>query len=412
VKPDPRSNRRSEAAPLRLGWWTAILLVSIPSLARAQDGDVDAIPDPEILREGPHDPLGLGLRKLSYAFGLEGAAAFDDNVFLTAHDRTSDTISILQLTAKARHDYGAGTASLTYRGKDRTFASHSEFNGLEHFFDASATLDSTPVRFETGLEWKALKDPFDVLQSSERVDSRFDREFLKATGDFGRLDAEVTVAAARFTVDDQVLDRGDYRRWEFSATSLFEAWPQVSILAGVGLRETRYDEDTFSDFTVLSLTAGARGSLTPKTRSEARVGFARAEPHGDSQNPAEDFSGFVAEITTTWEAGEKHEIRIDLSREPTESLLTGLAVSDSVRIGYKYAPAERWTTQGELSWEQRRESDGSGNRRGLQARAGVQWSLPGSLHADVGILFRMRESGEPDSDYENFRVSLGMGVQW
>ena len=395
-----------------LGLWMAALALAMPAAARAQDADVDAIPDPEPALDGPRDPLDLGLKKLAYAFSLKSAGVYDDNIFLSSRDETSDTISVVLLTTKLRYDHGAGTAGLSYRARDRQFARHDEFNGLEHLLDGSASLETSRVRFETGFEWRALKDPFDVLESGERVDTAFDREFLKATADFGRFDLELAAALARFTVDDEALDRGDYRRWEVTVTSVVESWPQVSLLGEVGLRGTRYDEETFSDFTVLSVAAGARGSLTPKTRVEARVGYAHAEPRGESLVAAEEFSGLVAEIATTWQAGEKHELKLDLRREPVESLQTGLAVADEIRLGYKFTPDEKLSFQGQLSWDHRRESDGSGDRRGVLARVGAQWSLPSGIHVDVGTLFRMRETADSDSDYENLRISLGIGVQW
>ena len=412
MNPDEQARRGPEPGGPRLRLWAAVLLFAFPSAARAQDGDVDSIPDPEPALDGPHDPFGLGFKKLGYSLGLKIAEVFDDNIFLAARDRTSDFISVFMVTAKARHDYGAGSANLAYRGRERIFARHDEFNGPEHFLDASASLTPAPFKLEGGFEWRALKDPFDALQSSQRVDSRFDREYLKASGDFGRFDVEGTAGMARFTVDDEILERGDYRRWDASVIGLVEAWPKVSILGGLRLGSTRYDDDTFSDFDVLAVAAGARGTLSAKTRTEARVGYSRAEPRGESLTPAEKFSGFVAEISTTWEVGEKHELRIDVRREPTESVLTGLAVSDEVRIGYKYAATERWSAQGLLGWDQRRESDGSGRRHGLQARAGVQWAFQSRLHADFGVLLRTRQSRDPDLDYENLRISLGIGVQW
>jgi len=421
VPTDRVSNRTGEARgrglfprlpSRRSGLWAAVIVVAFPSSVRAQDADVSPIPDPEPALDGPHDPFGFGVKRLAYSLGLKVAEVFDDNVLLERDRKTSDQITVFLLSAKLRHEYAAGAAQVAYRGRERLFARHDEFNGLEHFLTANGTFESRPVRFEAGLEWRDLKDPFDALQVTGHRDSRFDREYLKASADFSRFDVEVTAGLAHFAIDDELLDRGDYRRWEFTVTGLADAWPQVALLAEFGIQGTDYAGSEFSDFTFTRLAAGARGSLTPKTRTEARVGIGRADPESGGLFPVEAVTSVVAEVSFAWDIDEKQELKVDLRREPIESVVTGLAVADGLHVGYRRTIAERWTVQGLVSWDRQRESDGSGNRWGLQARAGVRWVSTGRVFADLGFLVRNRESDNPALEYENFRFSIGVGVQW
>lgn len=397
---------------LRSRLWAVVFMFAFPSAARAQDAEVDPIPDPEPALDGPHDPLGLGFKRIGYSMGLKVAEIFDDNVFLVPDRKTSDYITVFLFTARVRWEYEAGAAQVSYRGRERLFARQEEFDGLEHFLTASGTLEPKPFRFETGLEWRDLKDPFDVLQVTGHFDTRYDREYVKSTADFNRFDVELTAGLAHFSIDDDTLDRGNYQRWDVTVTGLAEAWPQVALLAEFGIQETDYDESAFSDFTFMRLVAGARGSPAPKTRTEVRVGFGRAEPEGGGLFPVEDVTGLVAEALVTWEISDKQTLKLDLRREPIASVATGLAIGEGLRFSYRQGIAERWTAQAMVSWDRQRESDGTGSRSGLQARGHLRWTSPGKIYADLGLLARTRDSDDSALEYENIRISFGVGVQW
>ena len=391
----------------------AVLFACVLSTeVRAQDEDVDPIPDPMPALEGPNDPFGLGVKKLAYSVGMKIAEIYDDNVFLAPEAEESDRITTLLLRTRVRYDFGEGAAALNYRGRERLFADHTEFNGMEHFLDGSVTRTLSNLKFEAGLEWTALKDPFDVLQVTDRVDSRFARGRLLAGADFNRLDIEVTGAISRFTLDDDVLDRGDYLRREAGVLAAVEAWPRASAFAEVRFQQTDYDEPDFSDFDFLRVDGGIRGAFTAKLRGEARIGLGRVETEGGGIFPVDAFTEFVAAAFAVWEISEKQELRAELSRRPIESVLTGLAIADGVRVGYRWTFSERWTAQGEVSWDREEESDGSNLRRGLHVRGGVQWAFWDRYHADLGVLHRSRRSDDPGLEYENFRISLGIGVEW
>ena len=392
--------------------WVGVILLACPSLAMAQGSEVDPIPEPVPPLDRPHDPFGLGVKKVSYSVGLKVSEIYDNNVFLAADDRVSDYVTVFLLTASARHEYEGGEARVSYRARDRVFARQGEFDGVEHFLTASGTLEPRPFRFEAGLEWRELKDPFDILQVTGHFDTHYDREYLKATVDYNRFDVEVTAGLAHFSIDDDTLDRGDYERWEFGVMGLAEAWAQVALLAEFAIHGTDYDESEFSDFTFMRVTTGARGSLTPKTRTEVRVGIGHAEPDGGGVFPVEAVTEVVARASLTWEISEKQELALDLHREPVESVETGLAVAEGFRLAYRQEFAEHWTARIMASWDRREESDGSGDRRGLQARGHVRWTSLDNFYADLGILVRIRESDDAERDYENLRISFGLGVQW
>jgi hypothetical protein len=393
-----------------LGFLLAAL--ALPPAALAQDADVDPNPDPEPSLEGPHDPFGLGVKKLAYSTGLKIAEVFDDNILLAPGDPESDRITVILLKARLRWESGRESAHVNYRGRERLFADHTEFNGMEHFLDAAGSVGVSSFRFEAGLEWKELKDPFDVLQVTGPVDSRYDREYLRAVADFNRFDAEVTAARARFAIDDAALARGDYLRRELSALAAVEVGPQVALFAEVRLLSSDYDEPAFSDFTYTRVVGGIRGSLSPKVHTEARLGFGQADPDSGGLLPAEKFTGVVAAISGVWEIGEKHDLRVELAREPMESVLSGLAIADGIKLRYRRPLAEGWSAQGLLSWDRRQESDGSIDRRVITAGVGVQWAFRERFHADFGALYRTADADVGALEFENFRFSLGLGVDW
>ena len=389
-----------------------VLAIAFPASALAQDGEADPNPDPEKALSEPHDPFGLGLEKLSYSVGLKLVEVYDDNVFLTAANEESDRITVLLLKAKLRYEGDAATATATYRGRDRFFAEHDEFDGMEHFLDAGGIFRVAPFRFEAGVEWNDLKEPFDVLQVTGRTDSRYDREYLRAVVDFNRLDVELEGARARFVIDDDVLDRGDYTRYEAGLLVAMDGADKMSPFVEVRLHRTEYDEPDFGDLMFLRAVLGVRGPLTGKTRGEIRAGVARAELEEGAAFPADDFTGFTAIAAVTWAPGEKQELTADLRREPIESVITGLAIVDGIRLTYRFRFSERWTAQGMVSWDRERESDGSNDRRGFQVRGGLQWAIGEQIYADLGALFRAADSDDATVEYENLRLSIGLGVEW
>ncbi|HKS16887.1 MAG TPA: outer membrane beta-barrel protein [Planctomycetota bacterium] len=388
------------------------LAIALPGTTLAQDGESDPNPDPLGSLEEPHDPFGLGFEKLAYSVGLKLVEVFDDNVFLAPAGEESDRITVAILKARLRYGTGAGSAVANYRGRYRRFREHDEFDGMEHFFDARGVFSVAPLRFEAGVDANALKDPFDVLQVVGRVDSRFDRGFVKAIADFNRVDVEVEGARARFTLDDDGLDRGNYTRLEAGLLAAVDAWDEASAFIEFRLHETEYDEPDFGDLSLLRLVAGVRGSLTAKLRGEARVGIARAELEEGTVFPADDFTGPTAIVALTWVPGEKHEIRADVHREPIESVVTGLAIVDGVRVSYRFLASPRWTVQGMVSWDRERESDGSNERHAFHVRGGVQWAVAEKIYADAGALFRSADSDDAALEYENLRLSIGLGVEW
>ena len=392
--------------------WALLAALALPPAARAQDADVDPTPDPEPSLEGPHDPFGLGVKKLAYSTGLKIAEVFDDNILLAPSGPESDRITVILLKAKLRWESGRETAHVNYRGRERLFADHTEFNGMEHFLDAAGSVGVSSFRFEAGLEWKDLKDPFDVLQVTGPVDSRFDREYFRAVGDFNRYDVELTAARARFAVDNAALARGDYLRRELSALGAVEIGPQVAGFMEARIFATDYDEPAFSDFTYTRVVGGIRGAISPKAHTEARLGFGQANPDSGGLLPAKKFTGVVAAISATWEIGEKHDLRAELAREPVESVLSGLAIADGIRFRYRYAFTEGWSAQGLLSWDRQQESDGSNDRRVIMGRIGVQWAFHDRFHADFGALYRTADADVRALEFENFRFSFGLGVDW
>lgn len=388
------------------------LALALPSRLFAQDGEADPNPDPERPLAEPHDPFGLGVTKLSYSAGLKIVEIFDDNVFLTPEGEESDRITVLLLKARLRYAGDEADARASYRGRERLFEEHDEFDGMEHFFEASGGAKVSRFRLEAGVEARFLKEPFDVLQTSQRVDSLFDREYLRAVADFNRLDVEAEAARARFTVDDDLLDRGDYTRLEAGLLAAAEIGDKTSAFVELRLHETDYDEPDFGDLSFLRLAAGARGSLSGKIRGEVRIGVARAELDQGAVFPSDDFTGLTAIAAISWAADDKQEIGADLRREPIESVITGLAIVDAIRLTYRIRLTERWTAQGLATWTRERESDGSNDRRGLQFRGGIQWAIGERVYVDAGALYRAADADADALEYENLRISIGLGVEW
>lgn len=392
--------------------WTVVVALALPAAASAQDGDVDSIPGARTLMDVPRDPLNLGVKELAYALGLKISEVWDDNVFLTSDNEKSDRITVALVWGEALYKREAGEARLAYRGRERLYAKNDELDGMEHFLDASGLIRASNFRFEGGVEWRAMKETFDPLEVREPVDSRFDREFISAGADYNTFDVSLTAELAHFAVDDELHDRGDYERLGFALLGAARVWPQAEAFAEVLVRSTDYDEEFFSDFTFYRFAVGARGSFTAKIRGEARLGLGRTETDDGGTVSSDDFSGVVAEASVTWDVNEKHEVTAGLHFQPSESVLTGLAIEQGIRAGWRFRITERLAFRASARWSRETDSEGNGERTGIQWRAGARWESAGRFFADAGVLYRAAEADVAASEYDNVRFGIGVGVEW
>lgn len=392
--------------------WTVLAALALPGAARAQEGDVDSIPTARSTLEVPHDPFNLGVKDLAYAVGLKVAGVYDDNVLLTSANEEEDFITVLLLSGEALYKREGNEGRLSYRGRERLYSRNSELSGMEHFLDGSGTLRLSNFRLEAGFVWRAMKDTFDALEVREPVDSRFDREYVRAGADFNKFDVSFTVERAGFAVDDSLHDRGDYERIGFALLGAARLWPQAEAFVELLARSTDYREGLFSDFSFFRFALGARGSFSPKVRGEARLGWGRTRTDDEGILAEDDFSGIVVDATATWSVNERHEVSGGVVLEPAESVVSGLAIDHGVHAGWRFRMSERWLFRGSVRWSRETDSDGNGDRTGLQWRFGTRWDSGGRFYADAGILVRSADTGDAALDYDNVRFSIGMGVEW
>lgn len=406
-EPDSNPQMRPQAPA-----WSVLLALALPAAARAQD-DADSAPTRRAYidapLEVPHDPFDLGARNTGYAVGLRIAEVYDDNLFLAEDAEEDDLITVLLLTADVRYLREEDEVALSYRGRERIYAEHDELNGMEHFIDAMGRKALGRARLEAGLEWRDLKDTFDALEVRSPVDSRFFHGYVRPGIDFNAFSVSLTGEFARFTIDDDVLDRGDYSRVGASLVAAARAWGESEAFGELMFRSTDYDEPDFSDFDYLRFAVGARGAFSPVLRGEARVGAGRTEAEDDA---VDDFSGVILGGVVAWTPGEKHEIALGAFHEPTESVVTGLGVAAGVDVRWRFRLDERWTIRSSVRWGREADPNGDFDRTGTAGRFGVRWDSGGRAYADAGVLVRAAESSDLALEYDNVRFSLGLGVEW
>lgn len=396
--------------------WTVLLALSIPSAARAQDSDADAIPTRRSFIDAPleipHDPFGLGLKHTAYSVGLKIAGVFDDNVFLESSGEERDFITVILLSADVRFRREETEAHVSYRGRERIYAKNSDLTGMEHFLDASGSMKVSDLRLEAGVDYRERKDTFDVLEIREPVDSRYDREYVRVGTDFNKVDVSVTGEMAHLHFDDGFHDRGDYTRVGVSLMAAARLWPQAEAFGEIRYRTTDYDEGVFSDFSYVRATVGARGAFTPTFRGEGRIGFGRTQTEDEGTLGSTDYSGFVIEGRAAWEMSEKHSFEAGVFYEPAESVVTGLAVHGGVHAGWRFRFDERWSFRTSVRWGRETDPDGDFERTGLHWRAGARWNSGDLFFADAGVLYRTAMADDSAAEYDNLRFSIGMGVEW
>jgi hypothetical protein len=390
--------------------------LTLPAAAYAQESDPDSMPTRREFidrpLEIPRDPFNLGVKSMAYTAGLKVAGVFDDNVRLTADDEESDFITVLLLSGELFYKREESELHLAYHGRNRIYADNDDLNGMEHFLDASGLFRLDRIRVEAGVEWRDRKDTFNPLEIPEPVDSRSARGYLRVGADFNRLDVAGTLELTHFTIDDSFHDRGDFERVGFSLMGTLRAWPQAEMFGEVLLRSTDYDENVFSDFSYIRVAVGARTAFTSTIRGEGRIGFGRTEIDDEGAIPSDDFSGVVVEALAAWDLDERHIIFAGIEYGPSESVVTGLGVHQGFHAGWRFRLEEQWAVRSSVRWGRETDADGDFERTGLEWRLGARWDSRANFYADAGVLVRAAESDDSALEYDNFRISFGMGVEW
>jgi hypothetical protein len=396
--------------------WTVLLAFAFPAAARAQDSDPDSIP---VRREYidapleiPHDPFGLGLKNSAYSVGLRIAEVFDDNIFLTDGGEEEDLITVFLLSAEGTYRSNESDIRVAYHGRERIYADNDDLSGMEHFLDVGGTFRTTSLYVGAGVELRDRKDTFDPLEIREPVDSTFARGYATVGTDFNKFDVSLTADLAQFAIDDDFHDRGNYERVGLALLGAARVGTEAEAFGEILLRSTDYDENVFSDFTYLRIAGGVRGRFGPTLSGEARLGYGQTEADSEGALDSDDFAGLVAEAIGVWRFAEKHEVLAGLSYGPAESVVTGLSVHQSVMAGWRFTLDDSWTFRTSLRWSREEDPDGGLERTGVQYRAGARWKSTGPLYGDLGLLLRAATSDDPTLEYENLRVSIGMGVEW
>jgi hypothetical protein len=396
--------------------FTVFLALSVPAVAAAQDSDVDLVPtrreflDPAL--EFPHDPFNLGARRTAYTVGLKLAGVFDDNVFLSESDEEEDFITVVLLSADVVHRVDENEARFSYRGRERIYADHGDLTGMEHYLDGSGVMRVSRFILGAGLEYRDRKDSFNPLEIPEPVDSRYLAVAIRGGAVFNEFDLLGSLEVAQFSIDDDFHDRGDYDRIGFSLRASAKTWPQAESFGEIVARSTDYEEDAFSDFSYYRLAVGARGTFSPTLRGEASIGYARTEEDEAGDFETDDFSGLVLEAVGTWALNEKNEFAAGLTYGPSESAVTGLTVRQGVHAGWLYRMTERLGFRSSVRWSRESDPEGDLDRSGLQVRGSARWESGDHFYADAGVLLRAADSDDPTLEYDNVRISFGLGVEW
>ncbi len=382
--------------------YLALFLLALPLPAAAQN----SVP----ARLG--DPFNFGTKQFTYRVGVKLEETWDNNLFLSERGEERENFSTLVPMLKMRWDYAEQDYSyLNYTGRLNRFAKYDEFDGMEHSLDLFMRVTVGVLRIDVGDEYRNRKEPFDLLQVTERLDSVHNWWWATAAFDLNRFDLEFTYSGTRFSIDE--VDQGNFRRREYSVLLAADMWTKTAVFLEARQAPTEYVEEVFADFVVRRLVVGLRGEPSEKTRINARAGLARLENDEEvGRVPSDEYTGLVYGIAFQWKATERGLLKLEFIHQPMESVLTGSAVSDKMSASYDQQHSETFKYGGSVEWSRQEESDGSFDRSGWTIVILAEYRFARQFLADLKLLHRFKMSDADGSDFDDTRATLGVGVEW
>ncbi|MGK0188018.1 MAG: hypothetical protein ACI9R3_003810 [Verrucomicrobiales bacterium] len=338
-------------------------------------------------------------------------ATWDDNIFISASDKESDTIISTSVKTGVKagnfNDAYASRAKVEYEPQAYVFIEHSEENSIDH--DASFEVQYTANRLTGAASGSYRKTSGGNPDFGERVDAQVsDVELMIAYAFTARTRAELTG-----TFTDRRYD-ADYafNSRELSGKLLadYEMSNKTHLAAGVSAGRLDVDGGGNQDFQRALLRL--RSQITDKTTFDAEGGadFRQTEG-GDMTTPV-----LALALQTTPQSGTDLGLRLTQEIQPSGAL----GGQNYVRTGIEAFAAQRLTDRFKFTldagYDRYSYESTAGGTAGTREddfyiiRPGLRYQRE-HVHADLFYEYRKNTSSDSFS-YDVNRVGVSLGTQF
>ncbi len=369
--------------------------------------------DAQAVREKYEDHLGLDAPGVRVTGALTTEFWYDDNVLLSRSDEEDDFITVLVPELRIQFGEGETWLRFDYRGRDRFFADHSEFDGLENFLDTQFHVQRGAFVLDVWDSFQDRNDAFSIPGRVTRIDwlqHDIGCDLAYAVDSFH---VELNAEIRRFELFLAPFDFFDHRRWQITLLGAYDLSERVQVLIEGGASDTDFDDDgVLDDFKAVIYRAGLRGTVTDDVQLTLKAGITSIQTNQKSgAADSKDDAPFTLLGSLQWAASECGTVKVEAQRRPVESIVSGWMLAQRADVAYSH-DFTRITLSGAFFYEMLEESRGGEDRKAFGISGGASLRASKHLQFDLHMELRRKDSDDSTYEYDNLRGSLSATVKW
>ncbi len=286
----------------------------------------------QTVSESGNDAIPVG--PFLFSPGVQLSWEHHSNLFQSAASEVEDDIYVARLRLLFELPVRESFIRISYTPQYRDSKNRTLFNSWDHYVEitgnfefASGFLLDAGYRMVDGDVAVNEVDPGNELLFSGRT---FTKHNFKINGDYWvserdglRIGADLSTVSWHGQPQPYTNSWFDYDQWNGTFGWLHQLSPTMVMDLSYGYTDYSPDgaSNQFRSYSSNDLTLGFKGSLNEVLSTRFRMGFLKTDYDAEaSLYPGfDDFSGFIAEGSLTWEMAHGSRLRLDLVNRPYAS---------------------------------------------------------------------------------------------
>ncbi len=391
-----------------------VVLVALASAsAYAQEEDTSRV-DPREYLDPEFREYRFWKGRITDRLKLNGTVSieewFDNNV-LISEQKESDTITYTTLDVGAAWGNRHIDVDFSYTGRDRRYASHDEFSGLEHLADAKIGFKIEHFRLGLTDNYQQRIEPNELTLFVQRVTRQQNDLGASAGVDFEHFSINLFGVRRDFHVKDSLPVNFDFERTELGIFATYTLTLKLKLQAEVGRRTTAFeDASAFNDFTTRWFALGIEFQPSALIHADIRFGPLRVEVDSPTAGaiPVRDTSDVYVRGLLQWRTDQRSTLSLSVERGPEEYINGGYTMLTRVTFGYDRWLSQRMIGGVYIAVERAEDPDRDSTRTSIVSQGQVTYDIGRNWGLEVGVLFRNAKFS--DSHIDNIQGHVGVSV--
>jgi len=363
-------------------------------------------------QEAKEPSIRMGAATLATSLKVE--EQFDSNIFLTANNKKSDSISVVTPNLILDMPFGLEgrhSAQLSYKAEVGLFAHYSKQDYVNQDVNGNLTLNLPKGYF-------TLKDLFrkTVDRSATEFTSRVRRtenkpEILLGV-EINRLTYELGYSRFTRKYADLIYDNVEYSEDMYSFTGYYQLFPKAKALLEYDHGVIDYSKDSTRDGDYNQFRVGLKGDLTGKTAGIVKLGY-QARDYDTAGKTG--FDNFVAECGVTTQFSERTQLDLIYNRTAIESTYTPNNYYDTnaVSLILTQKLIGNFSAKGSFNFERNGypQVDATGKKRRdtiWTGKLGLNYDIKDWVKAELSYEYKEDVSNIDTKDYNRNLTSISL----